>query len=542
MALQFSCIGRDQCRSVLIGLLLSCSFLAQATALGQDLSSVDPALADPQGISQVLSQGDPTPLVQLLDDLEAELQANARPLKLEEAVSLGIANNPKLLDAFSSIQQYEWQLIAAQRRWYPSLQLANGTPFAGYSWSTFVQNNYGFSRAASRQTGQGEGVLSEKSRLAVFQPGVILSWNFIDPTRQPDINSASDSLRQQKLLFDASARNLVLSIQQSYYSTQSDQQLIDSFKKIYAINKQQLATLTAQKSIGMVTVLDLEQTRSQLFAQLSQLITYTRDFIDQTALLAEALGLPPGALAIPSDAARMQGQWTLPLRETIARATEQREEIQASLAAAEAARWSAVAAIRSYLPVFQIVGAGNLYAINGLDGIPSNADPGDRYSRSRTWDGAAGLGFSWSIFDGGIQAANAEAAYAQERQQKAVAASTQLQVVREVRSSYGQLITSKIAVESAQQAYRSAELAQEAARARFEVGVGDITSVVQTIQQLSDAAEQVAQAVLAYNIAIAELYRYSATWPAQTESAVQNRIRTMRHPTASTPASETSSP
>ena len=48
------------------------------------------------------------------------------------------------------------------------------------------------------------------STTAVLQPGATASWSFIDPTRQPNINSASEALRQQKLLFDDSARNLIL--------------------------------------------------------------------------------------------------------------------------------------------------------------------------------------------------------------------------------------------------------------------------------------------------------------------------------------------
>jgi outer membrane protein TolC len=101
-------------------------------------------------------------------------------------------------------------------------------------------------------------------------------------------------------------------------------------------------------------------------------------------------------------------------------------------------------------------------------------------------------------------------------------------VIQQVRSSFGRLATARVAYISAQQAYRSAELGQEAARARFAVGVGDITSVVQTIQQLSEATEQLAAATLSYNTALARLYRYSATWPDQTHPEVHQRLQQLR--------------
>jgi len=462
---------------------------------------------------------DPSLLVKELAQLEAQINKQAKHVTLEEAISTGIRANPQLLQAFGAIQQYEWQLIAAQRQWSPTVQLSNGTPFAGMQWSSFSQNYSSTSPTAPPQ-------YSNSSLLSAFQPGVNISWNAIDPTRQPNINAASQSLKQQKFLFDVSTRSLILNIQQNYYALQSSQQLINSFRRIYEINVQQLSMIEAQFSIGMTTVLDVESTRSQLFAQLNQLVSYTQAYIDQSASLAQAMALPEGVLVAPSEPAGLAGNWTMPLQETINQARRQREEILASLAAAEAARWTGVAAMRSYLPAFQLVGTGTLIANNGNQRNTGSSSTIDTTIRNGT--ASIGVGFTWSIFDGGVQAANAQASNAQARQQSAQAASTELQAMQEVRSSYGQLLTARIALRSAQQAYLSAKLAQEASRARFAVGVGDITSVVQTIQQLSQASEQVSEAILSYNTALAQLYRYTAIWPPHTQGVVQQRLQSLR--------------
>jgi len=473
----------------------------------------------------------PAILVNELVRLETQIAEHSKLVTLDEAISTGIRANPQLLQAFSAIQQYEWQLIAAQRQWYPKVQLNNGTPFAGIQWTSFTQNY-------SSTSPSSPPVFSNSSLLSAFQPGVGISWNAIDLTRQPNINAASESLRQQKFLFDVSARNLILNIQQSYYAMQSSRQLIDSFRRIYEINEQQLARIEAQRSIGMTTVLDVESTRSQLFAQLNQLVGYTKLYIDQSASLAQAMALPEGVLAAPSEPAGLLGDWPLPLQETVNKARQQREEILASLAAAEAAHWTGVAAMRSYLPAFQLVGTGSLLANSGTQSYTGTS--GDTATTIINKTAAIGIGFTWSIFDGGIQAANAQAASAQARLQAAQASSTQLQVMQEVRSSYGQLVTARVAYNSALQAYRSAELAQQASRARFDVGVGDITSVVQTIQQLSQASQQVSESILSYNTALAQLYRYSATWPTQTQSEVRQRLEGLRRIPA--PSSSTAQP
>lgn len=467
-------------------------------------------------------------IISELKQLQEQIKAKAHPISLATAVATGLQNNPKLLKTYSTIQQFEWKLIAAKRQWYPTLQLQNGNPFIGVSWDTYVNDNYGASSNVLQELEQ-ERKQATKSEQTVVQPGVIANWNMIDPTRQPNINAASNSLQQQKYLFDVSARNLILNIEKAYFSLQSTQQLIDSFQQIYKINKEQLDILEARHKIGMVTVLDLEQTRSQLFTELNKLIFYTRNYINQAADLAQALALPRDQLAIPADPAGLQGKWVLPLIDTVSLALEQREEILSSLAAAEAAEWSAVAAIRSYLPVFSLVASGNLYGWNGYESVPVPEDPGPSYARNRDWSAAVGIGFNWSIFDGGVQAANSQAAEAQSRQQRAQAASTEFQVVKQVRSSYGQMKTALVAVESAEQAYQSAQLAQAASRARFAVGIGDITSVVQTIEQLSQASRQRSEALLSYNNAISQLYRYSATWPAKTQQELQERVKLMRN-------------
>lgn len=496
------------------------------------IGPLSPTLAvparNPSATLTVIGQ-DPDPLVLELEQLESQISAHAKAVSLEDAISQGLEANPQLLQAFNVIQQYEWQLIAAQRLWYPTLKLINGTPFAGVQWTSFVQN-YPTSLTqppAYNSTGQQ----------SAFQPAAAISWNAIDATRQPNINAASKSLNQQKFLFNVSARNLVLQIQQAYFRVQSNKQLIDSFKQIYTINKLQLSMLEAQKSIGMATVLDVESSRAQLFLQLNQLVGYTRDFIDQTASLAALMALPDGTLAVPSQRAELWGEWNQSEQQTIQQARLQREEILANLAAAEAAKWSAISSIRSYLPTVQLVANASLVSNAGTQ---TYSYGGANTSQSPTTisnsTASIGLGFTWSIFDGGIQAANAQAAKALARQQSAQAANTELEVMQQVRSSYGQLRSSRIALSSAQQAYRSAELAQQASRARFSAGVGDITSVVQNIQQLSQAAVQVSEATLSYNNALALLYRYSSTWPPTVQSSIELRLKNLRVAPAAMPS------
>ena len=493
-----------------------------------------------QPASAVSDQVRPQELLDQLESLQAQIESRAVKVSLQEAVAQGVANNPSLAEQFAQLQGQEWALIQAQRKWNPTFSLRGSNPFVGYNWGTFVANNYAQIkpyqgkdwRQIKRATPQ-QYQAKQAQQQQQFQVGVsaVLQWSFLDATRQPAINSAQSSLEQQKLLFDNAARQLVLSLQQAYFQIQNNKQLIDSFKQIYDINKQQLDMLEARKSIGMVTVAEVEQQRSSLYIQLTQLVAYMRNYISATAQLSQLMALPGDALAVPLEPASPQGSWDKSLDVTVQNALQYREDILAYSAEAEAYRWTGISNMKTYLPVFSLMGTGGFQGNNGYPQTYLGIDPGRTYYTNRQWTANVGIGFNWQ-FDGGLNAALAQQNFAQSRNALALKAKTEDQVVSEVRSAYGQMQTSAIAIKAARQSYQSAELAQAAARARFEVGVGDITAVVQAINQLSQSSQQIANSILNYNNSIAQLYRYSATWPVTARQEVEERVHSLRNSTS----------
>jgi len=472
-------------------------------------------------------------LLARLSALRERIDQSARKISLDEAIALGIRNNPELVSAFRSIQEYEWQLIAAQRQWYPTFQISNGAPTLGLDVVTYTTKYYNDPNRESTSTSPNSAINSEPLSISQynntlnFQPNASISWNFIDPTRQPDINAASEALRQQKLLFEVSARDLILNIQTSYFALQSTRQLIGEFYQIYDINRQLLEVNKARYEIRLVSMLALAQTQTQLYNQLSQLLGYTNRFIEESATLAMRLGLPSDVLALPDEKANLYRDWSMTLSETIDRAVESREEILASLAAAEEARWEGISKMNSYLPIILLYGQGSLSMESGvINGLPGR-DNTFSEQLFTTWNGAVGLGFEWT-WDGGVDAAIARSDDAQEEMERSRAETNRLKAVQQVRSSFGQYETSRVAVDSARLAYKSAQVAQEAARARYEIGLGDITSIVQTIEQLGTASVTLSESILNYNKSVAQLYRYSATWPSDSDQLVRQQEKSLR--------------
>lgn len=453
----------------------------------------------------------------LADELKARLRkmveqikARSQPFTLNQAMETGLLNNPQLAQAYAQIQGQEWNLIAVRRQWYPSIIAS-------------PSRSYVFGQDASSATLKPNEVVgpkrSENTGNTFAGAGIQLTWTFFNPTRGASINAAIENVKQQQLLFDVSARNLALEIQETYFRAQEEEQLMRAYSEILASTNRQVELTEAQFNNGLVSIADVEQIRTQQFSILTTLINAYSKFIAASARLAEVLALTPGRLAQPSENLSPLGEWDQPLQATINQALALREEIQASLAASASASWKATALFNSYWPQFSLGGSGN-YVVN--DGTWGPQD--DR----RGWDASIGVSFNWKLFDGGIAAAEAEAQRAAALQASDQAEVLRLRVSREVEQNYANYLTSLLALESTQAQSRSARQAATAVRERFAVGVTDMADVVQSLRQDIDAANAYATAILSYNNAVIALYRSSARWPKGSEPLIKQRQINLR--------------
>ena len=446
---------------------------------------------------------------------------------MEQAIDLALKHNPSLQGAFEAIQAREWSLIASQRRWWPTaaVEASPGTTMLGRVFNTTVAN-YPNNSSNSFATSTYNSSYSTFSNYGQGSIGLSLSWSFFDPSRQPAINSADQTLRAQKLTFNVVGRSLVLTIQTLYYNLQETQQLINVFEEIYQQNLHQLTRAQAQFEVGMTNIGDVEQKKTQLLNQLTDLILLYRQQAQTASSLASAMGLAPGSAVIPSgDQPLAPTQWPLSLETTIAEGLRLREEIQASLAQSEAARWEARRLVNTYLPVLMLAGTTYAYKGEGVFSANVGQDPVPYFSRQSTTEAAVGLGLRWDFFDGGVRSAQARQAEAQARILASQAEENRLTVGDQIRQSYTSYQTAQLGLTGAEQAYASALKAVTAANRRYNVGIGSMTDLIQATQMLAQSAQNLVNLRLMRSTAIAELYRYSAQWPASQSHRIQDDLQ-----------------
>jgi outer membrane protein TolC len=450
------------------------------------------------------SRDESSKLFERLRQHEDHLEHKAQKLSELQAMAMGLARNQLLAQGYAEIEAAQWQTIAIRREWVPTILGKNDSPGLVGIETTRSNNEIFYGR--------------------YLLPEVQLQWTFFDPGRTPRTKASLASLQASRLLFDISARNLILNIQQTYAELQKQRDLEKSYSELAKLT---YALVKVARERGSNSD-SSESERGQLAAEELDLLIFKinshEQVIRQAAELARLLSLPPGDLAMPSDPLRQQGRWDLSLKQTIDQALALREEIKASLAESEQFGWNAKEICNQVLPSFW------LQASSGLEGDRytqrSMTKSGRGMSTSRTQD--AGLYFNWPLEDGGISAALATA-----ERKRAIASNQQaeldrLAIVAEVQISHAAYISSLIVISSANDQLRESSRAIEAASHAFRRGEANATTVIQAIGNHRKAISSYGNAVEKHNSSIAQLYRYSARWPETALPLLQRRVESLR--------------
>ncbi|APD47218.1 outer membrane protein TolC [Synechococcus sp. Ace-Pa] len=447
---------------------------------------------------------EPSPIAGRLKErlgvLEGQLSSEAKRVDLETALRSGLENQPELAMAYAEIQGTEWRLVAARRQWSPTIQLS-ASPLVGLNASTeYSQPLIPIGPQAAGATGPNEIV-----QLAGVE------WTFFDPARGPTIRSAGAELEAKKFLFDIRARDLLLRLQTRYVDLQAMLEKIQTHQEIYIFTTEQVMRSEALFNAGLRSIADVEQIRTAQLEQLQQLLRAYEELFTDSAELAGAMALPDVKFVLPSEPLQPSEAWPLDREQTLQQALALREEIQASLAQASGASWEASALQNQYLPKLSLSAAAGINRLSRGN------------SETATLDGAVGLGFSWTLFDGGLQRAAANSRRSESSQWQAEAAQQRLQIRKQAVATLARYAISQLAIESAEARIRSSRAALIAVESRYELGVTDMTTVLDNLRSAERAAVDRIDAIHSHNTAVASLYRYSAQWPASTLPLVETR-------------------
>ena len=434
-------------------------------------------------------------------------------ISLDQAIRTGLLNNPILSKTFADIQASQWQAIAVRREWYPSLTANNPvTP----PWSLAIGSSSG-----NQSTNSSAKTYTTTDSLST-SPRIRLEWSFLDPTRTPRLKSNLALVNAQQLLFDVSARNLILDIQQAYYDLQEKRELREDYTRIYHITQDQISTAQALRRSGRGNKGDIDQLRSQLLEQLTELIQIYEQELIAANQLAYTLSLSPGKLLLPSERLEPVTGWSTPLQSTIDEALSLREEIKANLASADSFGWLSRARLSQYLPSVSVLGQSQL-TTNSQSQVNTSSQSTWSASDSAHLSNSIGIGFNWLLFNGGRDTANATALSQEAQASRYQADISRLLVTLQVQNSYATFTSNQMVTDTAKEQLVTARATVDFTTRNYNGSTIAATTFIQNIQNYLSAARSYKASVRNYNIAVASLYRYSARWPSNALSDLKTR-------------------
>ena len=450
------------------------------------------------------------------------LQKAAERISLADALARGLATSPELAATVAEIQASEWDGVALQREWVPSLSFRTSNPgVLGYTTSS--------TSLKTKTPGSDESEVLKFENGFRSNPYADLSWSFFDPSRTSRQSAQGSRIQALRQRLTFTTRELILAIQTAYTTLQEDlereKDLIELFNQSIAIY---ISAHKSQRPAGEISRLEA-QAVSLLIAR----VNAHKESIQAMDTLASLLNLEPGNLVLPSEKPGVIPIWPLTRGESIQQALERREELRANALEIQALMNDARAIRLKVFPDLSLSGQLQRNNLTQQGGSFTDDLPGS-LTRTTGYTTFVGLTFDWKVFDGGIRQAKANAFDAKARQTQAKGEQTRLTITREVADAYAGLVASKILVDAARVDVDASRRSLQAAISNYEARLhnDEGTTVVQAILKLQTALNTYRNLVANQNTSTYKLYRSTATWPSDTEKLVRAKFQRWLAPAA----------
>ena len=458
----------------------------------------------------------PAPTAAALPQEPADVAITRRlKVDLQQAIDLAVQNDPLLLQQIAGVEEQQGWLRSVRGRFTPVVGLDLGVVYSleaggNKAWKGNGDvSGYGPNSPFYVPTG---GTNSYQTNIGAGFAGLYLVYELLSFERSAALAEVTADLEVSRQRYADRLRQLQLDVSEAYYR----QQLADQLRRIRQVvvdNDQViLDQVQALKTAALVPRVDLLRAQARLQQSRFRLEQAEALRLSSQRRLSNLVNVPFTVTLEAREAVRLQPPWPLDLPETIVRGFADNPQLQALEAARIALLRQADRRAAELLPrigLFATAGyraAQSTSPVIDLDGCCKGPAfiPG---LNSYSGDWSAGLSLEWRLFDGGITAgAVAASRAAAERTLQSEAAERNAIRQRlenayyDQRAALSQIIAANASFQASREAYRDS-------RARYEFGLADYTDLADTIQSLTTAMEQRAEATTLANLSYAQLLR-----------------------------------
>ena len=421
-------------------------------------------------------------------------------LSLTDVVDLALRNNPATRNSWALAEAAANDYGSARGARYPTLNASlNLTATANSTGSSFGGSN-GPGLVDTTATGTGNNNATSLSGGTVTRvqtaPAISLSYLVFDfGGRAGTIESAKQRAIAANLTHNSTINDVVLQVESALFSFLATNALRNA--DLTAINEAQgdTAASEARMRVGVGTLQDGLQARTELAQAHFQLATDEGALESARGNLAAAMGLPANArFDIPKVSAKDSVATVAASVDTlINRAIAQRPDLAESRAeAAQLAAQIRIARSAGY-PALTLTSTNSV--------VQTLAGPTNTAGRNSS----IVLGLQIPVFNGFSYGYNSRSAEAQYQAGLARLASTRQQVTVQVFASYAALKTAQERIAAARELLRSATQSADVATGRYREGVGTIVDVLLARTALDQARAEDIQARWEWRTALTQL-------------------------------------
>ncbi len=415
---------------------------------------------------------------------------------LADVVDLALKSNPATRESWANAQAAANQYGSARGALFPtingSLNLAGastGSAFGGggNGNSVVVDTSAGSTRAV--------GAVGGLTR-AQFTPAISLSYLVLDAGgRKAAIEAAKQNAIAMNLAHNSAINDLVLAVESALFTYLANVALRDA--QVTAVQEAQTDTAAAEARfrVGVGTLQDVLQARTELSQARFQLVTLQGNLLTSRATLASAMGLPANArFEIPTVAATDS---VAKLAASVDTLINRAITLRPDLAQARAAAAQLGAQIRvtqsEYRPSLT------------LSTIQSYTQSVEGSSSANGPNTSLVFGLQVPIFNGYSSQYDVRAARALYTAGLARVTSTQQQIAVQVFTSYTTLQTARERLAAAVELLTSAGQSADVAAGRYHEGVGTILDILVARTALDSARAEDIQARWSWRMALSQL-------------------------------------
>ncbi len=458
----------------------------------------------------------PAPTAAALPQEPADVAITRRlKVDLQQAIDLAVQNDPLLQQQIAGVEEQQGWLRSVRGRFTPVVGLDLGVVYnqeagGNKAWKGNGDvSGYGPNSPFYVPTG---GTNSYQTNIGAGFAGLYLVYELLSFERSAALAEVTADLEVSRQRYADRLRQLQLDVSEAYYRLQLADQL-RRIRQVVVDNDQViLDQVQALKTAELVPRVDLLRAQARLQQSRFRLEQAEALRLSSQRRLSNLVNVPFTVTLEAREAVRLQPPWPLDLPETIVRGFADNPQLQALEAARIALLRQADRRAAELLPrigLFATAGyraAQSTSPVIDLEGCCKGPAfiPG---LNSYSGDWSAGLSLEWRLFDGGITAgAVAASRAAAERTLQSEAAERNAIRQRlenayyDQRAALSQIIAANASFQASREAYRDS-------RARYEFGLADYTDLADTIQSLTTAMEQRAEATTLANLSYAQLLR-----------------------------------